>query len=268
MKKIILFLAMALPLFVLAQDKAGIITYVETIKMDWKPPADLEPEMKAQIEEMRKHMPKSISNYRELAFNEEMAYYSVSAKQAEHEEQLNASGERRHGGRMMRMMGNADPKHHLNIKKNKYVEKVEFFGRDFLIKDEPKPYAWKIIGEVREIAGYQCQKATAMVDTTEIVAWFCPFIPVAAGPDGVGKLPGMILELVLKDGSVTLTAESVEVKEVNSDDYEVPKGGKSVSRDEFETIRDEKIAEMREEWKNRRKEGGGGGPRHIRVETH
>lgn len=265
MKKLIIFFVLLIPILLVAQTNSGVITYVETIKMEWKPPADLDPAMKAQIEEMRKHMPKSIENYRELAYNDEMTYYHISPKQAEKEEQLNASGEQR-GGRMMRMMGNLDQKQLVDLQKGKYVEQREFFGREFLIKDKVPSYKWKIMGEAKEISGYLCQKATTMVDTNEVVAWFCPTLPSPVGPNGYGQLPGVILELVTDNGINTLTAEKIELKPVDSKEFEEPKGGKVVTKAEYDTIVKEKIEEMREEWKERHKNGGGG--MHMRVESN
>lgn len=255
MKKLYMLLLLALPMCLAAQMPSGTVTYVEVIKMEWTPPADMDPAMKAQIEEMRKHMPKSFSHFRELNFDGDHAFYHISPKEAEKEENLNAGGENRGGGFRM-MMGALDQEHYWDVKKSKYVEKRTFFGKEFLIKDEIKPLKWKIMGEAKEIMGHVCQKAVAEVDSSEIVAWFDMSIPAPVGPNGYGQLPGLILELELDKGRTTLTAESIDLKELDDKAIVEPKGGKVVTREEYNAIVKEKMDEMRQEWKSRSQGGG------------
>ncbi len=264
MKKIIASLLLALPFWLAAQNNSGVITYAEVMLTKWTPPADMDPAMKAQIEQMMKNAPKSITNYKELSFGPEFAYYKVAPKQekmdAEREATENMEG--RGGGMMRRMMINNKNIHYWDLKKGKYTEKREFFEKEFLVKDEPKKLQWKILGEAKQIAGLVCQKAATMVDTTEVIAWFCPSIPVPAGPNGFGQLPGLILEIAV-DERTTITAESVELKAMNIDDFEQPKGGKVVTKDEYDVIVKEKMEEMRAEWKSRM--GTGGGPHRVII---
>ncbi len=258
MKKLIALLVSLLPLVMWAQNTAGVVTYAEVTLMKWTPPADMDPAMKAQIEQMMAKGPKSFTNYKELSFNPEFAYYVVAPKQVKLDEEraTQESMEGRGGGGFRRMMTNNKGINYWDLKKNKYVDKREFFEKEFLIKDEPTKLQWKILGEAKQIAGHVCQKASTMKDTTEIIAWFCPTIPVPAGPNGFGQLPGLILE-ISTDERTTLTAESVEFKPIAEADFEQPKGGKVVTKAEYDTIVKEKMDEMREEMKSRM--GGGGG---------
>lgn len=260
MKKILLSLLLAIPAMLLGQvATSGVVTYSEVTKMEFKPPADMDPAMKAQIEEMRKKMPQSITNFKELTFHLEFTYYKVAPKQeiidAERAAQANAEG--RQGFR--RMMMNNKSIHYWDLKKGKFVEQREFFDRQFLIKDETPKLQWKIMGEAKQIAGYVCQKAVTKVDTNEVIGWFCPAIPVSAGPNGYGQLPGLILELVTDEGRNTLTADSISLKDINVADFEQPKGGKVVTKAEYDQIVKEKMDEMRAEWKSRMGGSGGGG---------
>lgn len=259
MKKVLLSCLLLLPMWLLSQKTSGVVSYVEEVKMNWTPPADMDPAMKAQIEQMMKNAPKSFSTYKALTFNAETALYKVSPKQeqldAERTAQNNLEGGGGGGGGMRRMLMNRGI-HHWDIKKGKYTEKREFFEREFLIKDETPKREWKIMGEAKQIAGFVCQKAVTKVDTVEVVAWFCPTIPVPAGPNGFGQLPGLILELQ-PDANTTITAEAVEFKDVASADLEQPKGGKVVTKAEYDQIVKEKMDEMRAEWKSRMSGGGG-----------
>ena len=88
---------LVLPMAIFGQvANSGVITYSEVTKTDWTPPADMDPAMRAQIEEMRKKMPKTFTNFRELTFNPEFAYYKVAPKQekidAERTARANAEG--------------------------------------------------------------------------------------------------------------------------------------------------------------------------------
>lgn len=269
MKKVLLSLMLVLPMAIFGQvANSGVITYSEVTKTDWTPPADMDPAMRAQIEEMRKKMPKTFTNFRELTFNPEFAYYKVAPKQekidAERTARANAEGHG--GGGMRRMMFNSNSIHYWDIKKGKFVEKREFFEREFLIKDETPKLQWKIMGEAKQISGYVCQKAVTMVDTTEVVGWFCPTIPVSAGPNGYGQLPGLIMELVLDKGRTTITADSVAMQDIKMADYEQPKGGKVVTKAEYDEMAKAKMEEMRAEWKARMGGSGGGGQVIIRHE--
>lgn len=269
MKKVFLYLIFALPFMVMGQGKtSGVVTYAEVTKTDWTPPADMDPAIRAQIEEMRKKMPKSFTNYKELTFHPEFTYYKVSPKQEKIDEEraARANAEGQGGGGMRRMMFNSNSIHYWDLKKGKFVEQREFFEREFLIKDETPKLQWKIMGEAKQIAGFVCQKAVTMVDTVEVVGWFCPTIPVSAGPNGYGQLPGLILELVTDKGRTTITADSIALQDIKMADFEQPKGGKVVTKAEYDLMVKEKMEEMRAEWKSRMGGSGGGGNVIIRHE--
>lgn len=261
MKKLLLLVGL-LPTILFAQtNNSGVITYAEVTQINWTPPADMDPAMRAQVEEMRKRMPKSFTYYKDLTFAPEFAYYKTAPKQekidAENAAQANSEGR----GGFRRMMGNTKAIHYWDLKKSKYTEKREFFEREFLIKDDTKKLTWKIMGDAKQIAGYVCQKAVTMEDSNQVVGWFCPTIPVPTGPNGYGQLPGLILELELKQarGTTVITADSIALQAVNASDFEAPKGGKVVTKAEYDQIVDEKVKEMQAEWKSRMGGGGGGG---------
>lgn len=267
MKKLVLALLFIAPLALIGQvANSGVITYSEVTKMEWTPPADMDPAVKAQIEEMRKKMPKSFTNYEELTFHPEFAYYKVAPKQVKIDEERAArSNSEGPGGGMRRMMFNNKSIHYWDLKKAKYTEKREFFDREFLIKDDTKKLQWKIVGEAKQIAGQVCQKAVAMVDTAEVIGWFCPTIPVPAGPNGYGQLPGLILELSLDKGRTTITADSIALQAIDAAAFEAPKGGKVVTKMEYDKIVEEKMEEMRAEWKSRSAGGGTGGGGNVII---
>ncbi|WP_417884999.1 GLPGLI family protein [Zunongwangia sp.] len=54
---------------------------------------------------------------------------------------------------------------------------------------------WEIQSEVKEVSGYEVQKATTSFGGRDFIAWFTPEIPLSDGPYKFAGLPGLILEL-------------------------------------------------------------------------
>jgi GLPGLI family protein len=81
-------------------------------------------------------------------------------------------------------------------------------------------------------------------DTSNVVAWFTTDIPVPAGPDFQGQLPGLILELTLNNGQQVYKAIEVSPK-VSMSKIKPPKDGKKLTAAEFTKERDALMEEMR-----------------------
>ncbi len=81
-----------------------------------------------------------------------------------------------------------------DLKKGISISQKEVFENTYLIKDSSRTWEWKIADETREIAGFECRKAvTKICDSVYVVAFYTDQIPVSAGPESFGGLPGMIL---------------------------------------------------------------------------
>ncbi len=86
-----------------------------------------------------------------------------------------------------------------------------FYDEKFYISDTLPRLKWRIEKEVRTIAGYTCRKAvTRICDSVYVVAFYTDAIPVSAGPEQMGGLPGMILELAVPRLYTTWVATKVE----------------------------------------------------------
>jgi GLPGLI family protein len=71
-------------------------------------------------------------------------------------------------------------------------------GEDFILKDTIPHLNWKIMHDVRQIAGYECRKAIAVInDSVTVVAFYSEEILLKGGPEGFTGLPGMILGLAI-----------------------------------------------------------------------
>lgn len=168
-----------------------------------------------------------------------------------------------------------------NIKKRLFLQDQEFFGKQFLIKEELKPLEWTMGTETKQIGQYLCFKATAKRPSTEvdwsrirrntdnkkaegslknktkddkaqsneikmidIVAWYTPQIPVSQGPSEYWGLPGLILEI--NAGNNTMLCSKIIINPEEKAKIKAPEKGEEVSKQEYNAIITKKMKEFRE----------------------
>jgi len=107
------------------------------------------------------------------------------------------------------------------------VSQKRVFDELFLVKDSTRKIRWKITDETREIAGYTCRRANAiMMDSIYVVAFYTTDIPLSAGPESFNGLPGMILGVALPHENVTWFATLVKDMTLAPNTVVPPKKGK------------------------------------------
>ncbi len=244
MKRISLIALLFATLSSVAQDKKGTIVYTETIKLDI--------ELEGEAAAFAAMLPKETKNKKMLYFTPEATLYK-NVKKEEQPRAANANG-------VEIMINTSEPEDitYTDLKAKKAYRKKEFMGRTFLIDGDLEKQDWKMTGKQKKILDYPCQQATRISDEDTITVWFTPAIPVASGPSELGMLPGMILEAQI-NSQVNIVATSIIHDEINEAEFVKPKGGKKVSKDEFEAIVKEKTKEMQEQY-------GGSGNNIIRME--
>lgn len=115
---------------------------------------------------------------------------------------------------------------------------IDLLGKTYVVDDSLHAPNWKILNQIKEVAGYICMKAVT-VDTVKkqtITAWFAQDIPVQAGPERYFGLPGLILELDINDGDVTIIASKVEFKKLTNEFNLKKIKGKKISDAEYNKI--------------------------------
>lgn len=118
---------------------------------------DITPEMQKMIEErMKKMFEKTFI----LNFDKTSSVYKE-------EEKLDTPGQGGGGMRMMSSMMGGGGTYYKNAKDKMYTVDKEFMGKEFLVKDTLTNYKWKMEGETREIGGYVCYKATAIIPASK-----------------------------------------------------------------------------------------------------
>lgn len=116
------------------------------------------------------------------------------------------------------------------------VSEQDFELRRYLVADSAWTRDWRIVGEKKDILGFECQKA---VIGDSISAWFSAAIPIADGPDTFWGLPDLILEL--HD-----VKESYECVEITGSDEKVrmPKMGKVMTSAEFVKFKEDHLDDI------------------------
>lgn len=181
-----------------------------------------------------------------------------------------------------------------NVKTNTLLQDQEFYGKQFLVKDELLKLEWTMTSESKQIGEYMCMKAVAVVPSdqlswynfswdklrnqnkesqpenaeenntdsetdstdiqeikmTQIEAWYTPQIPVSHGPMEYWGLPGLILEV--SADNTTMLCSKIIMNPAEKTKIEAPKKGTEVTKEEYQKIITEKMAEMRNMYSGRR----------------
>ncbi len=120
-----------------------------------------------------------------------------------------------------------------NFQKNEYVAQKNIFEKTYLIKDSLTKIKWKIKDDFREIAGFNCRRATAILfDSVFVVAFYTDEITLPGGPESFNGLPGTILGLVINRLHTTWYATKVVMDQVNEKQITPPKKGELVNNKE------------------------------------
>ena len=250
MKKIFLF-ATALYFVSLAnaQQKEGKVVYERTMQ--------LQINFATTDDRIQQMMPKSRVDKFELSFGDNKSLWKHSEDEIDNDE---FGG----NGVQIKMVGpGQDDIVYNDFTAAKRVEQRELFDKKFIVVDSISKLNWKLTGETQTILGHVCQQAIAqrtgkrmqmniengkmerkeVDDTTNITAWFATDIPVAAGPEVAGQLPGLILGLDMNNGRMVYKAIEISPK-ADLASIKEPTKGKKVTPAEFSKERDKMMEEM------------------------
>ena len=126
-----------------------------------------------------------------------------------------------------------------NIPSRTSIINKKIFEETYIVSDSVRNINWKITDEFRNIAGYNCRRANAIVmDSVYVVAFYTDEILVSGGPENFGGLPGMILGVALPHDHVTWFATTVTEQPVDENKLIIPMKGKLVNNKElFATLK-------------------------------
>lgn len=249
----------------LAQAKEGKVIYDRISKMQFS--------FAGMPGGMEQQMPTTRTDKYELTYGNNQSLW----KQAEKENEDDGSFQTEGGAHIQMVVAGSNDVLFTNLETGKKVESREVMDKNFIVDDTISKLKWKMAGETKTILGHNCMKATAtrtskrtmmnmdngvmerkeINDTSTIIAWFATDIPVSAGPgEFQGQLPGLILEMDIKDGTQLFKAVSITEK-ADLASIKEPSGKKRYTAAEFKEEREKMLKEM--------EQNNGGGRRVIRM---
>lgn len=167
-----------------------------------------------------------------------------------------------------------------NVKDKQLIQQQEFYGKQFLVKDDLMDIKWVMGTETKQIGKYSCFKAMAMIPEEDLTwfsfswdklrneseneeddqirdnlvrveAWYSPQIPVSHGPSEYWGLPGLILEV--SAGNTTLLCSKIIMNPETKDSIEAPDKGKEITKSDYQETLVEKMKEFRANRMGRRR---------------
>jgi GLPGLI family protein len=253
--------------------KEGKVTYERKINMHKRMPPEAE-QFKAMVPEFQ------ISKM-ELMFNgTQSSFKNLPDPEDEMPTGTDAGGTRRMN---FRFGGGVNDETFRDYDKEQIIESRELGPKTYIIEDTLRRLKWKLEEDTMTIGGYLCQKATTTTamfgmggggmrfgmggqgggvsaDSAarrmnipreqKVEAWFAPDIETSAGPDNYFGLPGLIMKVIVDEGTVALTALNVEP--LDKATVKVPTNGKKITREEYRKL-------MQQQFQGMGRPGGGPG---------
>lgn len=118
-----------------------------------------------------------------------------------------------------------------NFATDQSIAQKNVFEKTFLILDSLRHAEWKIKNDFREIAGFNCRRATTIImDSVFVVAFYTDEITVPGGPESFSGLPGMILGLVINRIHTSWYATKIEANSADTKQITPPTKGDKTTK--------------------------------------
>ncbi|CAM1359511.1 GLPGLI family protein [Tenacibaculum xiamenense] len=145
--------------------------------------------------------------------------------------------------KLAKVLTKSDHVYFVDFRKKTLIEQKPFFGEDFLVQSSTSDLKWELINETKVIGSYTCYKAKVKRKRSgpykgedayiTYIAWYCPTIPFNYGPFEFCNLPGLIIELSIKNRIYRATKVVLKKEEMK---IQKPSKGKLVTKEELESI--------------------------------
>lgn len=111
-----------------------------------------------------------------------------------------------------------------NFEKKTIRDVVDLLDKTYIIEDSLQVPKWKILNEMKDIAGHICMNAfwNDTLKKQKVIGWYALDIPNGGGPERFCGLPGLILEVNINDGALVITADKIEQKKLTTE-LDLPK---------------------------------------------
>jgi GLPGLI family protein len=98
-----------------------------------------------------------------------------------------------------------------NLASRRYIAEKNAYNEQRLVSDTLTKIHWKLTDETRDIAGFECRRANALIkDSIYIVAFYTDAIKTKGGPELFNGLPGMILGVAIPHYNISYFATKVD----------------------------------------------------------
>ncbi len=206
------------------------ITFISSAKITFEKKVNLQRQMANNSwlsDDAKDKMAKYITTNWEYSFNETNSLYKAQKKDTKMSDNM-----------FVFSSGEITAELYSDLDKKTRIIKKPIRGEDYILKDTIPLVNWKIMNDVRKIAGYECRKAIGVInDTVYVVAFYTDEILLKGGPEGFTGLPGMILGLAIPRYNTTWFATKIEAINVPILDILTPsKGKKTETAKEFEKL--------------------------------
>jgi GLPGLI family protein len=192
------------------------VEYEKVINMHKLMASDDEPDWFA---EFKRQMPALRKLYFNLYFTEQKSWYKPGREPEEDKYQG---------------WGDLTEANHAfqNLEQGTIVQQKQVYEEKFLVTDSLLVIEWKLLDEIRTIAGFECRKALGRFnDSLYVIAYYTDEIPINAGPEGFHGLPGLILGVAFPRIHTTWFATKVgQLSEKELAAIKAPENGKKVNR--------------------------------------
>lgn len=237
MKQIILSLIAALIIIgnLKSQDIQGSIKY--EITHDWIKKLNAVDYLSKEEKDRYNYIWSNRSEHKEQA----ILYFTNSQTRYEEVEEINQRG---HAWRNDEYIIFRD------FENNKTLDLIRMSDNLYVIEDEINNQNWKILNDIKEVAGHICMDAvyTDEVKGNRIIAWFALDLPIPMGPERYGGLPGAILEIDVNNGAMIISAK--EINNINVEKLlvkpEYKKKTKKLSEKEYQKLISNQIKQAKE----------------------
>lgn len=132
-----------------------------------------------------------------------------------------------------------------DLKNNNFSSKItsKFLDGSFIIEDTID-YQWKLTSEEKQINDFLVIKATGKNRKgIPVEAWFCPEIPISAGPENFMGLPGLILELQVE--YTQYICKKIEFTDIYNPFIVKPTNAKILNFNSYDELVKERISFLR-----------------------
>ena len=133
-----------------------------------------------------------------------------------------------------------------NFAKGTIQDQIQVLGKVYLIEDSIRAQEWKIMNDLKEVAGHLCMNAfwEDTLKKQKITVWFALDIPISSGPERLCGLPGLILEADVNNGALLIVADKLEMQKLTTE-LVMPKKikGKKVTEAMYQEVIKKHIAE-------------------------